>query len=535
MEKRGNHIEKAQTSSGPDDGRGHEHQPAGRLRVQRPSCRRDAGSETASAASAAAESSSSHGGGAARRLPARRTTSSRVGVASARRTGGSAIYGEGAQQAVDMAVEEINAGGGGYTIEIVNGGEVADDAQDATPGDERLQPGDGRDNPEALVGSFFSSVTLPMAAQAASRRHAAAGHRRHQRGRHRRRAPPIFRNCFIDPYQGTHGRAVRARSEGIQPGGGHLRQGRRLLQRPEGRLRGELRGQLGIEVAYDGRVHDHRHRLLLPGCPGGGLGGRAAVLPLLAATRSRCWWAQARSAGFTGVITGGDGMGRRRHLRSGGPSSTTATSPTTTPARIPPPAVVNFVQQVHRDVRHREPERLRGAVLRRHVHDLVQAAEEGGGTDTASLVEGHDGHELLPAWAAPSRWTRTATRSKSDRLQHLRGRRGPVGRDAWPGRRGRRQPRKVTRSRAPCRGRRSPAQFPQNFSYSEQLLRNGGMRPATARPRPPYAVWKCCLALPHRPPQAAARQEGGTSRQHRKTEIRKVVWSMTFSLFFQSR
>ena len=54
----------------------------------------------------------------------------RVGVVCSM-TGGSAIYGEGAQNAIDMAVEEINAGGSGYKIEIVNGGKVADDAKDA--------------------------------------------------------------------------------------------------------------------------------------------------------------------------------------------------------------------------------------------------------------------------------------------------------------------------------------------------------------------------------------------------------------------
>lgn len=54
----------------------------------------------------------------------------RVGVVCSM-TGGSAIYGEGAQNAVDMAVEEINSGDYGYTVEIVNGGKVADDAKDA--------------------------------------------------------------------------------------------------------------------------------------------------------------------------------------------------------------------------------------------------------------------------------------------------------------------------------------------------------------------------------------------------------------------
>ena len=46
-------------------------------------------------------------------------------------TGGSAVYGEGAQNAIDMAVEEINASDAEYKIEIINGGKVADDAKDA--------------------------------------------------------------------------------------------------------------------------------------------------------------------------------------------------------------------------------------------------------------------------------------------------------------------------------------------------------------------------------------------------------------------
>lgn len=67
----------------------------------------------------------------------------RVGVVCSM-TGGSAIYDEGAQNAVAMAVEEINAGDSGYKIEIVNGGKVADDAKDAKQAMKRLQQGHGR-------------------------------------------------------------------------------------------------------------------------------------------------------------------------------------------------------------------------------------------------------------------------------------------------------------------------------------------------------------------------------------------------------
>ena len=42
-------------------------------------------------------------------------------------TGGSAVYGTGAQNAIDMAVDEINNSDAEYKIEIVNGGKVADE------------------------------------------------------------------------------------------------------------------------------------------------------------------------------------------------------------------------------------------------------------------------------------------------------------------------------------------------------------------------------------------------------------------------
>ena len=123
----------------------------------------------------------------------------RVGVVCSM-TGGSAIYGEGAQNAVDMAVEEINSGDSGYTVEIVNGGKVADDAKDAKQAMNAYNKVMA-DSPAAIVGSFFSSVTLPMATQAANDgmlllATGATNVDVTQKG------STIFRNCFIDPYQG---------------------------------------------------------------------------------------------------------------------------------------------------------------------------------------------------------------------------------------------------------------------------------------------------------------------------------------------
>ena len=123
----------------------------------------------------------------------------RVGVICAM-TGGSAIYGEGAQNAVDMAVEEINASDSEYKIEIVNGGKIADDAKDAKQAMNAYNKVMA-DGPEALVGSFFSSVALPMAEQAAK-----DGMLLLATGATNSavtlKGDTIFRNCFIDPYQG---------------------------------------------------------------------------------------------------------------------------------------------------------------------------------------------------------------------------------------------------------------------------------------------------------------------------------------------
>ena len=114
--------------------------------------------------------------------------------------GGSAIYGEVAQNAVDMAVEEINAGDSGYKIEIVNGSKVADDAKDAKQAMNAYNKVMA-DSPEAIVGSFLSSVTLPMAEQASK-----DGMLLLATGATNAdvtlKGDSIFRNCFIDPYHG---------------------------------------------------------------------------------------------------------------------------------------------------------------------------------------------------------------------------------------------------------------------------------------------------------------------------------------------
>ena len=74
-------------------------------------------------------------------------------------TGGSAIYGE-AHRTPLIWRRGDQRGDSGYKIEIVNGGKVADDAKDAKQAMNAYNKVMA-DSPEAIVGSFFSSVTLP--------------------------------------------------------------------------------------------------------------------------------------------------------------------------------------------------------------------------------------------------------------------------------------------------------------------------------------------------------------------------------------
>lgn len=93
-------------------------------------CSSSAQTAAAGSAAPAADSAAAPAATAAASAASAEDKVIRVGVICAM-TGGSAIYGEGAQNAVDMAVEEINASDSEYKIEIVNGGKIADDAKDA--------------------------------------------------------------------------------------------------------------------------------------------------------------------------------------------------------------------------------------------------------------------------------------------------------------------------------------------------------------------------------------------------------------------
>lgn len=307
----------------------------------------------------------------------------RVGVFCAM-TGGSAIYGEGAQNAVDLAVEEINSAGGTYTIEIVNGGKVADDAKDAKQAMNAYNLLMA-DSPEALVGSFFSSVTLPVAEQAT-----ADGMMLLATGATNtdvtQKGPTIFRNCFIDPYQGKMA-ALFVKSEGYSKVA--------VIYAKDDDYSNGLKDSFvenceanGIEVGYVGECMttdtDYSSQVAQAVASGAELLYYPCFLdtvPLLVGA--------ARNAGFTGPIMGGDGWDGSDTTgledKFEGCYFTNHYSSEDTA-----PAVVDFVTK-YTEKYGTESLNACAALYYDAMYMLIQAAENGGGSDTASLVKGMTG------------------------------------------------------------------------------------------------------------------------------------------------
>ena len=225
----------------------------------------------------------------------------RVGVVCSM-TGGSAIYGEGAQNAIDMAVEEINAGDSGYKIEIVNGGKVADDAKDAKQAMNAYNKVMA-DSPEAIVGCFFSSVTLPMAEQASK-----DGMLLLATGATNAdvtlKGSTIFRNCFIDPYQGKMA-ALFAKDKGFTKAA--------VIYAKDDDYSNGLKDAFienceanGIEVAYTGECMTTDTDYSSQAAQAVASGAELLYYPCFLDTVPLLVGA-ARNAGFTGAIMGGDG------------------------------------------------------------------------------------------------------------------------------------------------------------------------------------------------------------------------------------
>lgn len=307
----------------------------------------------------------------------------RVGAVCAM-TGGSAIYGEGAQNAIDLAVEEINSSDSPIKVEIVNGGKVVDDAKDskqAVNAYNSLAP----ESPEAIIGSFFSSVTLPMAELANEQgmlllATGATNYKVTLIG------PTIFRDCFIDPYQGKMA-ALFAKDQGaskvaiIYAKDDDYSNGLKdaFLENAEGN---------GLEIVYTGECTTTDTDFTAQASQAVASGADFLFYPCFLDTVPLLVQ-QARDAGFEGIIMGGDGWdgsdttGLETYFDNCYFTNHYSSEDTSE-------AVQNFVSK-YTEKYGTESLNACAALYYDAIYMLVEAAENGGGTDTASLVKGMTG------------------------------------------------------------------------------------------------------------------------------------------------
>lgn len=332
-----------------------------------------------SAAPSAAPSSSAAAGGAS---AGGEDNVIKVGVISSM-TGGSAIYGEGAQNAVQMAAEEINAKGG-IQIELLNGGKVVDDGGDskqAVNAYNSLEP----EGPEAVVGAFFSSVTLPMAEIATKQNMlllatGATNVKVTQVG------PTIFRDCFIDPYQGKMAAAF-AKEQGASKVA--------IIYAKDDDYSNGLKDAFaenaktnGLEVVYTGECTTKDTDFTAQASQVVQSGADFLFYPCFLDTVPLLVQ-QARDAGFEGKIMGGDGWdgsdtaGLESYFDNCFFTNHYSSEDTA-------PAVVEFVTK-YKEKYGEKSLNACAALYYDAIYMLKAAAEKGGGTDTASLVKGITG------------------------------------------------------------------------------------------------------------------------------------------------
>ena len=299
-------------------------------------------------------------------------------------TGGSAVYGEGAQNAITMAVEEVNSGDSGYKVEIVNGGKIVDDGGDAK---QAINAYNSlmKEGPSAIVGSFFSSVTLPVAEQASKDNMLLLATGATNKDVTLKGAT-IFRNCFIDPYQGkmaaqfakekgwTKAAIIYAKDDDYSNG---LKDA--FIENAEAN---------GIEVVYVGECTTKDTDFSSQTSQAVAKGADFLFYPAFLDTVPLLVGA-ARDAGFDGAIMGGDGWDgtdtagfedkfENCYFTNHYSSEDTA------------PAVVNFVSK-YTEKYGTESLNACAALYYDAIYMLVEAAKNGGASDTASLVKGMTG------------------------------------------------------------------------------------------------------------------------------------------------
>ncbi len=299
-------------------------------------------------------------------------------------TGGSAIYGEGAQNAIAMAAEEINASDSEYKVEIVNGGKVVDDASDAK---QAINAYNSlmKESPDAVVGCFFSSVTLPIAEQASKDNMLllATGATNKDVTL---KGPTIFRDCFIDPYQGKMA-AQFAKEKGWKKAA--------IIYAKDDDYSNGLKDAFienaeanGIEIVYTGECttkdtdfSSQTSQVVAKGADFLFYPAFLDTVPLLVSA--------ARDSGFDGAIMGGDGWDgadtkgfedkfNNCYFTNHYSSEDTA------------PAVSNFVTK-YTEKYGTESLNACAALYYDAIYMLAESAKNGGAADTASLVKGMTG------------------------------------------------------------------------------------------------------------------------------------------------
>ncbi|ROR26333.1 amino acid/amide ABC transporter substrate-binding protein (HAAT family) [Mobilisporobacter senegalensis] len=307
----------------------------------------------------------------------------RIGVISTL-TGGSAVYGQGAQNAIAMAAEEINSSDSEIKIEIVNGGKVVDDAGDskqAVNAYNSLEP----EKPEAIVGAFFSSVTLPMAELATEQEMLllAAGA---TNKKVTEVGPTIFRDCFIDPYQGKMA-AQFAKEQGVKKAA--------IIYAKDDDYSNGLKDAFvenatanGIEIVYTGECTTKDTDFTAQASQAVASGADFVFYPAFLDTVPLIIQ-QIRDAGYEGVIMGGDGWdgtdttGLETYFENCYFTNHYSSEDTA-------PAVQAFVSKYTENY-GTDTLNACAALYYDAMYMLVEAAKNGGGTDTASLVKGMTG------------------------------------------------------------------------------------------------------------------------------------------------
>ena len=299
-------------------------------------------------------------------------------------TGGSAVYGEGAQNAITMAVDEINSGDSGYKVEIVNGGKIVDDGGDAK---QAINAYNSlmKEGPSAIVGSFFSSVTLPVAEQASKDNMLLLATGATNKDVTLKGAT-IFRDCFIDPYQGKMA-AQFAKEKGWTKAA--------VIYAKDDDYSNGLKDAFienakadGIEVVYVGECTTKDTDFSSQTSQAVAKGADFLFYPAFLDTVPLLVGA-ARDAGFDGAIMGGDGWDgtdtagfedkfENCYFTNHYSSEDTA------------PAVVNFVSK-YTEKYGTESLNACAALYYDAIYMLVEAAKNGGASDTASLVKGMTG------------------------------------------------------------------------------------------------------------------------------------------------